>query len=40
MISDFYNILIGNIKKLMHNFFDKEMYVVHCENFQLYLKLG
>ena len=40
MIADLYNIPIGNIKKLVSNFFDKEIYVIHYENLQLYLRLG
>ena len=28
MISDFYNIFIGNVKKMVPNLFDKEKYVV------------
>ena len=41
MISfDFYNILIANVTKLVPNFFDKQKYVLHYENFQLYLRLG
>ena len=39
-IVDFYNIFISNVKKLVRNFFDKEKYVLHCENFQLYFRLG
>ena len=39
MISDFYNIPIGNVKKLVPNFFDKEKYVLHYENLQ-YIRLG
>ena len=39
-IADLYNIPIGNVKKLMPNFFDKEKYVIHYENLQLYLRLG
>ena len=31
---------IGNFKKLVPNFFDKEKYVIHYENLQLYLRLG
>ena len=31
---------IGNAKKLVPNFFDKENYVLHYENLQLYLRLG
>ena len=29
-----------NVKKLVPNLFDKEKYVLHYENLQLYLKLG
>ena len=39
-IADFYNIPIGNVKKLGPNFFDEEKYVFHYENLQLYLRLG
>ena len=39
-ITESYNIPIGNVKKLVPNFFDKEKYVIHCENLQLYLRLG
>ena len=39
-IADQYNIPIGNVKKLVHNFFDKEKYVVHYENLKIYLRLG
>ena len=39
-ISDFYNIPIGIVKKLMRNVFDKEKYVLHYKSFQLYLRLG
>ena len=28
-ISDFYDIPIGNVKKLLPNFFDKDKYVLH-----------
>ena len=28
------------LKKLVPNFFDKEIYVIHYENLQLYLRLG
>ena len=38
-IADLYNITIFNLKKIMPNFFDKEKYVIHYENFQLYLRL-
>ena len=34
-ISDLYNIPIGNVKKLVPNFFDKEKHVMHYENLQL-----
>ena len=39
-IADLYNIPIYNVKKILPNFFDKEKYVIHYENFQLYLTLG
>ena len=39
-IADLYNILIGSVKKLVPNFFDKERYMIHYENLQLYLRLG
>ena len=39
-IADLYNIPIGNVNKLASNFFDKEKYVLHYENLQLYLRLG
>ena len=35
-----YNIPIGYFKKLVRNVFDKEKYVLHHENLQLYLRLG
>ena len=37
---DFHNIPISNAKKLVNDFFDKEKYVLHYENFQLYLRIG
>ena len=37
-IVDLYNIPIGNVKKLVPNLFDKETYVIHYENLQLYLR--
>ena len=41
LIADLYNIHIGNVKKLVHNFCDKENYLLHYENLQLYfLRLG
>ena len=39
-IADLYNIPIGNVKKLIPNFFDKEKYVIRYENSKLYLRLG
>ena len=39
-IPDLYNIPTDNVKKLFPNFFDKEMYLIHYENLQLYLRLG
>ena len=39
-IADLYNIPIGNVKKLVPNFFDKEKYVIYHENLKLYLGLG
>ena len=38
-ITDFYKIPIENVKKLVSNFFDKEIYVIHYKNLKLYLKL-
>ena len=38
-IADLYNIVISNVKKLMPKCFDTEKYVIHNENFQLYLRL-
>ena len=35
-IADLYNIPIGDIKKLVPNFFDKEKYVIHYENVHMY----
>ena len=40
IIADDYNNSIGNVKKLVRNFFDKENYVLHYKNLQLYLRLG
>ena len=39
-IVDLYHIPIGIVKKLVPNFFDKEKYVIHYGNLQLYLRLG
>ena len=38
-IADLSNIPIGNVKNLEPNFFDKEKYVLHYENLELYLRL-
>ena len=38
-IANLCNIPIGNVIKLMANFFDKEEYVPHYENLQIYLRL-
>ena len=38
-IADLYNIPIGNVKKLVSNFFDKEKHAIH-QKLQLYLRLG
>ena len=40
MIARIYNIPVGTVKKMMPHFFDKENYVLHYENLQLYLRLG
>ena len=34
-IADFYNIPIGNAKKLVPNVFDEGKYVIHYQNLQL-----
>ena len=39
-IADLYNIPIGNVKKLVPSFFDKENYVIHYEKLKLYLRIG
>ena len=36
MIGGFYEFPIGNVKKLVPNFFDKEKYVLHHGNWQLF----
>ena len=38
-IADLYNIPIGNVKKLVPDLLDKEKYVLHYEDLQLYLRL-
>ena len=35
MIFDFYNITIGNVKKLVPSFFNKVNYMIHYENVEL-----
>ena len=37
-VADLYNIPISNVKKLLPNFFNKEKYVIHYENLELYLR--
>ena len=39
VIADLYNIPVGNVKKLVPDFFDKEKNVLNYENLQLYLRL-
>ena len=39
-IAHFHNIPNGIVKKLVPKFLDKERYVLHYENLQLYLRLG
>ena len=39
-IADHYNNPVGNVKTLVPNLFDKEKYVIHSENFKLYLRLA
>ena len=39
-IADLYNSPTDNVKKLVPNFFDKEKFVIHYQNVQLYLRLG
>ena len=39
MIANLRNIPIGNVKKLVSRFFEKEKYVLHYEILQLYLRL-
>ena len=38
-IDDLCNIPIGNAKKLLPNFFDKEKYLIDYRNLQLYLRV-
>ena len=39
-IADFHNLPFSNVKKLLPNFFDKQKYVLHYEQLQLYLRLA
>ena len=39
-IVDFYNISIGDNKKMVPNVFHKEKQVIYYENLQLYVRLG
>ena len=39
-IAGLYSIPIGNVKKLVPNSFDKEKFVLHYKNLQLYLSIG
>ena len=39
-MADKYNIYIGNVKKLIPNFFNKEKYMPCYKNLQLCLRLG
>ena len=39
-IADFYNIPIGNVKKLVPNFFDKQKYLLYYKNLHLYFRFG
>ena len=39
-IAGLYNIPIGNLKKLVPSVSDTEIYMIHYENLQFYLRLG
>ena len=39
-IAVLYNISISNVKKLVPNLFDKEKYVIHYDNLQLFSRLA
>ena len=39
-IANLCNIPIDNVEKLVPNLFDREKYVIHYKNVQLYLRLG
>ena len=39
-ITDDYNIYNGNDKKLVPSLFDKEQYVLHYRDLQLYVSIG
>ena len=38
-VADFNNIPVGNVKKLVPKFFDKEKYVLHYQKLQLHMRL-
>ena len=38
MIADLYHASVGNIKKILPNFFDKEKYVFDYKNLQFFLR--
>ena len=40
VIADLYSIHICNVKKLVPNFFDEEIYVIHSQKLELYLRLA
>ena len=40
MVTDFYTIPVGDVKKLVADFFDEKKYALHLENLELYLRLG
>ena len=39
-IADNYNFSIGNIKKVVSDFFNKKRYLLHQKKLQRYLRLG
>ena len=40
MIKEYYKISSGNVSKLIPTLYDKERYVLHEKNLELYLSLG
>ena len=38
-IFELFNIHVGTVKNVLHNFFNKEKYVLHYKNLQPYLRL-